>query len=72
MTQKEYWDKMLAEYKEENQTLENCVSSLFKILDTQEESDSGRVFNPTYISSCRVEHSAKLDILLVKMRELIK
>lgn len=70
-TQAEIWGEMLTEFDLENETLEDCVRSLFKILDAEEESDSGRVFNPTYISSCRVEHSSKLGTLLPKMRKLI-
>jgi hypothetical protein len=70
-SQKERWDSMLKEFDADNKTLEDCVKSLFKILDSREESDSGRVFNPTYISSCRVLHSKQLEILLPKMRELI-
>lgn len=70
-SQAKRWNQMLKEYSESNQTLEDCVKSLFKILDSIEESDSGREFKPTYISSCRVIHSEKLCVLLPKMRELV-
>lgn len=71
-TQKEYWDQMIKEFDQSNETLEDCVRSLFKILDAQEESDSGRVFNPTTIGSCRLEHGAKLNVILPKMRKLVE
>lgn len=71
-TQKENWDRLLGEFAEENQSLTECVKSLLKILDIKEESDSGREFNPVYISSCRVFESAKLEYLLPKLRELVK
>jgi len=47
------------------------LRELFNILDTKEESDGGRIFNPTTINTCRVIHSAKLKELLPKLRELV-
>lgn len=51
--------------------LKYCVKELFKILDTEEESDSGRVFRPTYITSCRLIHIKELELLFPKIRRLI-
>lgn len=70
-TQKERWDAFLKEFEEGNQTLEQCVKNFLEILDIKEESDSGRVFSPVYISSVRVLETAKLSIILKKMRELV-
>lgn len=72
MTQKETWDRLLKEFDDNNTSLEDCVKSFLEILDTKEESDSGNVFNPVYIGSARVMSTAKLGILLSRMRELIK
>lgn len=69
-TQKERWDARLKEFENENQTLEQAVKSFIQILDSKEESDSGNVFSPVTISSCRVMQSARLEILLSKFREL--
>jgi len=48
------------------------VKELFKMLDTVEESDNGRVFRPTNIETCRVLHSVKLKEILPKIRKIIK
>ena len=51
--------------------LEKLVKSFFEdYLDVQEESDSGRVFNPVNISCTRVMMLEPLDKLLMRMREL--
>lgn len=52
--------------------LKELVKELFDMLDTEEESDSGRKYRPTTISTCRVMHSIKLKEILPKIRELIK
>lgn len=49
--------------------LEELVKEFFSILDEQEESDSGRVFSPTFISTVRVVHTIKLQFLLPLMRQ---
>lgn len=56
----------------EKEDLESLVKELFVLLDTKEESDSGRIFKPTYITSCRVMHSIKLKEILPKIRKLLK
>lgn len=68
----ERWNKALEELDKSTPTLQRTVEEFFSILDTKEESDSGRVFNPVYISSCRVWETKKLDLLMKKMREMSK
>ena len=56
---------------EELQELQSLVKSFFEdYLDYQEESDSGRVFNPIFISCARVMKVKPLDELLDRMKEL--
>lgn len=50
--------------------LKGLVLELFSILDAEEESDSGRVFHPVYISSCRVMQTERLRRILPRMKEL--
>lgn len=51
--------------------LEELVKSFFEdYLNVQEESDSGRVFNPVNISCTRVMMLEPLDKLLKRMKEL--
>ncbi len=50
--------------------LEDCVRAFFRYLDITEESDSGRVFHPVTLSSCRIGLNKSLDGLLLKMKEL--
>ena len=45
------------------------VKRLFEILETKEESDSGRVFHPTTISSCRVMVTNELRDLLPSLKD---
>ncbi len=51
--------------------LAKCVKRFISLLDVKEESDSGRVFNPTTISSCRTLHLMELNDILSRMRELV-
>lgn len=44
------------------------VREMFMIFDQQEESDSGKTFHPTYISSCRVMHTQRLQHILEFLR----
>lgn len=54
----------------EEQELKSLVREFFKILAVKEESDSGRMFSPTYISCCRAMTVEKLDRILARMEEL--
>ena len=46
------------------------ATELMKILNTKEESDNGREFHPTTISSCRVMHTEKLSKILPELEKL--
>ena len=51
--------------------LKECVKELFeKYLNRREESDSGRMFAPIYVSSCRALMTGPLGELLEKIRVL--
>lgn len=53
--------------------LKERVNDLFtKYLDVQEESDSGRLFNPISISCCRAMKLKPLGELINRLRELSK
>ena len=55
----------------EAEELQILVKSFFEdYLDVQEESDSGRVFNPIHISCTRVMMMEPLAGLLNRMKEL--
>ena len=55
----------------EAEELQTLVKSFFEdYLGYQEESDSGRVFNPIFISCARVMMTKPLDELLDRMKEL--
>ncbi len=57
----------------EAEELKQLVKSFFEdYLDYQEESDSGRVFNPIHISCTRVMMVEPLGELLSRMKELSK
>jgi hypothetical protein len=45
------------------------VAEFISYLDYTEESDSGRVFHPIGISSCRVVISPMIDLLLKELRK---
>ena len=55
-----------------NNELKELVREFFRILDIVEETDEGREFRPTYIVSSRALDSAKLDTVLLKMKEIVK
>jgi hypothetical protein len=52
--------------------LKQLVRDFFRILDIKEESEEGRIFSPTYISSCRVLDGARLSEILARMKEIVK
>ena len=55
----------------EHEELKATVRSFFEdFIDIREESDSGRVFAPITISSCRCMMIEPLSEVLAKMREL--
>lgn len=56
----------------EPDTLKQLVKELFYYLDMTEESDSGRVFHPTIITSCRVMYQDKINDILKQLKEYTK
>jgi hypothetical protein len=63
--------KLLRQQAEEIAELKAAVRSFFQdFLDIREESDSGRVFAPITISSCRCMMIEPLAEVLAKMRKL--
>lgn len=72
------YDKAVAIIKDKNkitkaptdEQLKALVKRFFQILDTKEESDSGREFSPVYISCCRVVLGQELNEILEKMKKL--
>jgi len=63
--------EVMQEEIDELRELQTLVKSFFEdYLDYQEESDSGRVFNPIHVSCTRVMMVEPLAKLLMRMREL--
>jgi hypothetical protein len=63
--------KKIRELEAENAELKATVRSFFQdFIDIREESDSGRVFAPITISSCRCMMIEPLAEVLAKMRKL--
>ena len=63
--------KQIREIEAENAELKATVRSFFEdFIDIREESDSGRVFAPVTISSCRCMMIEPLAEVLAKMRTL--
>lgn len=44
------------------------IKEFIRFLDAEEESDSGRVFRPTHISSCRVMDGWQIGQILTRLR----
>lgn len=66
-------EELKAEYTDrlESLDLEGLVKEFLSYLDYTEESDSGRVFHPICISSCRVLMTQPLGMCLTKIREAV-
>jgi hypothetical protein len=54
-----------------NQEYRDAVRELIRLLEIEEESDSGSVFRPNKISSCRVMDGAQINQCLTKLKELV-
>jgi hypothetical protein len=54
----------------QNQELKTLAKRFFEILDTKEESDSGKEFSPVKISCCRTFLGEELNKILPRMKEL--
>jgi regulator of replication initiation timing len=48
----------------------DTVRELIRLLDIEEESDSGTVFRPNKISSCRIMDGMQMNQCLQKLKEL--
>ncbi len=53
----------------ENNKLKELVKELVDILETTEVSDSGAVFHPTTIKSCRCMVAARLADLMLEIKK---
>lgn len=51
--------------------LNELVKEFFEILDTVEETDSGREFHPVYVSSCRVLLTKRMGEIFTEMKEIV-
>jgi len=56
--------------KEQTQELKTLTKRFFEILDTKEESDSGKEFSPVKFSCCRFLLGEELNEILPRMKEL--
>lgn len=52
--------------------LNKLLTEFFTILDSVEETDSGRPFHPVTINSCRVMKTKRLGELFSEMKGIIK
>lgn len=76
-TEEEYYDYLYNELSKEknnkkkknNNEYKDLITSFFNILDIKEESDSGRVFSPNFISSSRALDGVELNEILRKLKE---
>lgn len=67
------YDKAVAIIKDKKSPsleLKLLVKRFFEILDTKEESDSGREFSPVFVSCCRALLGEELNKILSRMKEL--
>ena len=64
----------MAEYTEKVNQLDltNLVAEFLSYLDYTEESESGHIFNPVQISSCRVLMSQPLDYVITQLRKKVE
>jgi len=52
--------------------LQREVKRFFELLDTTDETDSGKIFYPISINCCRVLLGIELEKCLLNLKELIK
>jgi hypothetical protein len=55
-----------------NEEINQLLRDFFEILERQEESESGCLFHPTVISSCRIMDTKRLDEILTALRRQVK
>ena len=54
-----------------NNNLNELLTEFFQILDTVEESDSGKEFHPVFINSCRVLTTKRLNEIFSEIKKII-
>ena len=57
--------------KENKNNLHELLTEFFQILNTVEETDSGREFHPVYISSCRVMKTKRVIEIISEIKDII-
>ena len=61
--------RKIKEQADQIEKLESLLVRLFEFLDLTEESDSGNIFHPITIGSCRADKQQPLEDLLVEMKK---
>ena len=51
---------------------EVLLTEMFRILDCIEETEEGRKFRPTHISSCRAVDAEKLENIFIMLKHTMK
>lgn len=60
------------QYDDESKELRALVKEFFEVLNSEEESDSGRIFHPVYVSSVRVMLTKRLNEIMPRMEAIVK
>lgn len=55
-----------------NEKLYSLLNEFFSILETKEETDSGKDFYPVQITSCRVLKTKRLGEIFSEIKEIMK
>ena len=66
----EKFERALAELGEQHTKLKAAVQDFLQLMDIREESDSGRVFHPNTITSCRAYDLDQILFSLDQMKSL--
>jgi hypothetical protein len=66
----EKFERALAELGEQHAKLKEAVQGFLQLMDIQEESDSGRVFHPNTITSCRANDLDQIRLFLDQLKSL--
>jgi len=59
----------IEEYRRDTEHMKSLLVRLFEFLDLTEESDSGFIFHPITIGSCRADKQQPLEDLLAEMKK---
>lgn len=52
------------------ETYDQLLVELISLLEVQEETDEGRLFHPTRITSCRAADAARINNILTQLKHL--